>query len=143
MKTKQATVYVADDGREFTVEADCKKYEERKRRDKEEASYFTISHGPDLTSGQGLRHILYIKVPFRYCQECLVEDWAHERLGRRTAFVQGSCPTPNWVVRPTTWESFADPRAVKMLGRLSKPRRFVLVLEGQHLKIQEELSDES
>lgn len=53
MKTKNSTIYIAEDGKEFTDEKSCLDYEKKFNEELAKATYWHVVHGPDLTEGRG------------------------------------------------------------------------------------------
>jgi hypothetical protein len=96
MKTesRKITVYVADDGREFMSETECKLHE----REVANTHYYRVDYSPDLTEGRGLQRYLLLAVKAEWSSEAWAELWCEKTLGSRFAFVQGVQITPKWSV---------------------------------------------
>lgn len=68
MKTKEVTttVYIADDGKKFLTENDCKTYEKEVLQNLKWVKYFKIKRNPDLTETGNYQLEFYAAVYSRY-----------------------------------------------------------------------------
>lgn len=100
MKTLETTVYVADDGKVFSRQDECEKYEKEIERKEKLTTYWRVTHKPDLTEGRGNYGLTMIEVygDLSYCENVYINDYCYRTFGRPIAFVQGCSPTENWNV---------------------------------------------
>ena len=79
---KTLKVFIANDGKEFTSEQDCKKYEEGVLKDKKNIKYFEVRHRPDLTETGCLQECLFVAVlSTNYYHDCIVYNWCVKEKG--------------------------------------------------------------
>jgi len=101
MKTevKTQTIYISDDGKEFTTEKECLAYEKATLSRLKNISYFTVRHGPDLTEGRGLYGLTFIAVETTdHLAYEYATNYCISKYGSCIAYVQGVVPTINWVL---------------------------------------------
>jgi hypothetical protein len=68
MKSKEVTttVYIADDGKEFLTENECKTYEKEVLQNLKWVKYFRVKYNPDLTETGNYQNEFYVAVYSRY-----------------------------------------------------------------------------
>lgn len=85
-ETRQTTVYVASDGKEFLSESECAEHETVLK----DVVYFPVRLYPDLTEGRhGPKHVGCIAVNARGNHAEFAEYAAYEIYGNKITFVQG------------------------------------------------------
>ena len=98
--------YVADDGKEFTNERECKEYEKTLN------CYWSIMFGPDTTEGRGFTRRIEINTyginRTDYEIELLLEYWCYKHFGAPVDFVMDVAPIDAYKVFKSTRESFVD-----------------------------------
>lgn len=116
MKTKTQKIYIADDGKEFTSEIDCKKYEEQMRKEEKTTSYWQIVNQPDLTERRGHYGLIIAKVQVGEYDdpEILLEDYCFRTFGRPIAFAQGCSPIFNWRILKVDIKKWNEPGKIRV-----------------------------
>ena len=87
MKSVQTTVYITEDGKEFTCEKAAMEWEDRMR----EVTYFVVGYHPDLTEGRisAQKRGLIQVVGFKYSEEKIARFACEKAFGGSVDFVQG------------------------------------------------------
>lgn len=101
MKTETITMYVTEDGVKHETQEAAAKHESEVIARRKSLAWFLIHHSPDCTEGRGMYGITTLAVEsglYPDLLECFVHDWCYARFGKRVAYVQGTCPTPNWLI---------------------------------------------
>lgn len=80
-KIVEKTVYVADDGEEFSTEKECLNHEELVREVYAKIKYFCVHHSPDLTETGLFQGRTYVAVFTDYYHKELVYQWAFKKIG--------------------------------------------------------------
>lgn len=96
IKKKELDVYLVE-GKEFFNKSDAEEYEKQLKKELD-YTYYTITHTPDLTEGRGYYKQTVIAVPDNYAQKATALKYCFDILGKPLVFVQGCCPTPNWIL---------------------------------------------
>ncbi len=135
MKTENSTVYIADDGKRFATETECKNYEETVIKRKKSLKFFYIVHGPDLTEGRGMYGLTYMAIESTYVPINAIMDYCFFTFGRPVAFVQGCAETDNWTVYPTDEAEFNKwPQKKMHVGDYKYPAKVLFISNGEKLE---------
>ncbi len=107
MRVETTQVFIAEDGKQFLTEQECKDYEKVLKTH----SYWSFVYGADLTEGRGYSQELLVKlVNIQYDREAWLDDYAFRLMGRKLSFIQGVQATPSWKLQASTLERFqGDP----------------------------------
>lgn len=132
MKTKNSTIYIAEDGKEFTDLISCLNYEKKVSEELIKTTYWHVIHGPDLTEGRGYYGLTYIKVVKSSYPETkdFVEDFCYRTYGRKIAFVQGCSPMVNWVLSESNREKFLKKDSSISVGDYRYPAKHLKLVYG-------------
>lgn len=85
MKEIKSTIYIADDGKEFTNKEDAIRHEEKLNNVKS----FVVRYSPDLTEGRGFQKVGVVMVHANNSHKDFVEHWCYENFGNRIDFCMG------------------------------------------------------
>ena len=81
---KELRVFIADDGKEFFSENDCKRYEKEVLAEKKNILYYKVSYDPDLTEkGCFMLHKLVAVYSSRWYHSEIVENWCVKTMGMK------------------------------------------------------------
>lgn len=126
METKKVTktVYIANDGKEFLTEEECKKHEETLSR----IMFFCVSCNPDLTETGLYMHKIYVAVFSKNCfQEEVAIEWALQKFGNLLGeSVQGYGFQPHFSVRKVSKEEYEECPATVWGGTPLKSEKIFL-----------------
>jgi hypothetical protein len=109
MKTKKSTIYVAEDGKEFTILRDCELHEAMLKEEEKTTSYWRVVYKPDLTEGRGFYGLMYVKISKIAPHEdpkVWLADYCFRTIGRPIAFIQGCSSINNWEIQQSTRELY-------------------------------------
>ncbi len=128
MKSEERTqrVFIADDGKEFLDELECRKYETEVLQRLRKMKFFRVMFCPDLTEGRGLQKAAVFAVDMDYSHGLAVEDWCERNLGSRIGWVQGCSPVTAWTLREIDHDGWDTPVSVKWGGQHFKPKRVLI-----------------
>lgn len=132
MKTieKKQTVYIADDGKEFLNEADCKKYESKTIVRLSKIKYFQVYHDPDLTEGRGFYGRLLIAVETEHYHYHIALDWCFYLYGSPVADLYDS-PYENWIISEITAEDWGNYKNLfARVGDYTYPAKRIFISNG-------------
>jgi hypothetical protein len=108
MKEIKKTVYVTDDGKEFTNRKEAELHETKTK----DVKYFLVSYAPDLTEGRGLQNKGILMVHSKGCQSMFAEHYCYQKFGNKIEFVMGvygsNAITQNWSIREINKEQTAN-----------------------------------
>lgn len=112
METKKVTkiVYIANDGKEFLTEEECKKHETFVEKTLERIKYFCVRCHPDLTETGYFQHKIYVAVFSEHCfhKEVAIE-WALQKFGSLLGeSVQGYGFQPRFSVSEVSKEEYEN-----------------------------------
>lgn len=85
MKEIKSTIYITDDGKEFTNKKEAMEHESRLNNVK----YFVVRYSPDLTEGRGLQKAGLVMVHAKGSHREFVEHWCYQNFGNRIDFCMG------------------------------------------------------
>lgn len=132
MKAEDKTikVYIADDGKEFASESECKIYEEKTLKILSNIKYYQSLNCPDLTEGRGYVNIDYIAVyNSNYVHFHLALQYLINKYGPTIEYVQGVAPMPNWhIPKEITKEEYLKAKKPK-LGDYMQGSKQILISE--------------
>lgn len=133
MKSKKVTVYEAFDGKIFTDEKECTKYEETEKKRVERIRYYKVIHNPDLTEGRGHYGLTLIECEIfnKWCEFELINDWCYRTFKRPIAYVQGCSPIFNWKLHQIAKSEFDNKNARIMVGDYSYEAKRIYLIEGE------------
>ena len=132
MKTKNSTIYIAEDGKEFTDEKSCLDYEKKVADELENTTFWEVVHQPDLTEGRGYYGLTYLKVKKSSYPKTkdFVEDFCYRTYGRKITFVQGCSPMVNWTLSESSREKFFKKNKSISVGDYSYPAKHLDLVRG-------------
>jgi len=126
-ETRTQEVWIAEDGREFLSEVECKEYELKVLKRLNDMKFFVVVHGPDLTEGRGHYGRTYFAVEAKYASEYAVEDWCERRFRSRIAYVQGCGPMRNWSVHESSREQWENPQPARVGDYNHEPKKVYII----------------
>lgn len=139
MKIESKPVYIADDGKEFFSEAECKQYEAEQAK----TTYWRITHGPDLTEGRGHYGLTFVTFPYQgyVGAEDYMLDFCFKRFGPKVEFVQGASEIRNWSFERVQRADFERNDSETYIGSTrSAAKKFKLRFGTDHrLEVAEEI----
>lgn len=112
MKKQKITkdIYIAEDGREFFTEEECKKYEDFVKNTLSRIRYFRIMYCPDLTETGQYQRRIYVAVltpKWNVCQKEVAFEWALRKFGHYLMEgVQGYSFMPSFEIMPISSEEY-------------------------------------
>lgn len=131
--TKEVTVYLAEDGKEFLDSSLCTKYEETELKRRQAIKYFSVVHNADTTEGRGYSQITYIAVESEYSAELYATLYCEKNFGSRIDFVQGVSPMWSWILQSITPAAFVAQQPGK-LGDYPRKVNQVFLSNGKALE---------
>lgn len=112
METKKVTkiVYIANDGKEFLTEEECKKHETFVEKILSRIKYFRVSCHPDLNETGLYMHKIYVAVFSKNCfQKEVAIEWALHKFGNLLGeSVMGYGFQPNFVVTEVSKDEYEN-----------------------------------
>lgn len=130
METKKVTkiVYIANDGKEFLTEEECKKHEKYVKEILRNISYFCIRCHPDLTETGNYMHKIYVAVFSKhYFQKEIAIEWALQKFGSLLGeSVQGYGFQPHFNVSEVSKEAYEECSATVWGGTPLKSEKILL-----------------
>lgn len=135
MRQETSTIYIADDGKRFTSEEECRRYESRVLERVAKMSFFCVRHNPDTTETGLPMAVTFFAVEGLWGEHAVM-DYCFTSFGRPFAYVQGVAAVPNWTISLLTsgkeleiWREAIDPQGklgVKWGGMLNKAKAVFL-----------------
>ena len=130
METKKVTkiVYIANDGKEFLTEEECKKHEKFVNETLSRIQFFCISCDPDLTETGNYMHKIYVAVfSEHYFQKEIAIEWALRKFGNLLGeSVQGYGFQPRFSVSKVSKERYEECPATVWGGASLKSEKILL-----------------
>lgn len=124
MKTeiRKTVVYLAEDGKEFLSENECKKYEKTVLEDKKNIRYFCVRYCPDLTETGLFQKQMFVAVLSRYHHREIVENWCvnEKNLEIIGESVQGCGFQPHFEIVKCTEEEYFRSKIGRITGESFK-----------------------
>lgn len=113
MRSAQQTVYIAEDGKSFTSEEECKHYEDTVLKRLQRISYFLVRFHADTTEGRGYMgmHVLAVEHVFPHHAAL---QWCIKHAGNPIQYVQGVSSTPGWDLQVANRSHWDDARSGKL-----------------------------
>lgn len=107
-KITSATIFKAFDGKIFTSEAECKKYEKQRKEFLDNLKFFVVDHSPDLNETGLFTEVSLIAVYSEYgLHKEIVNNYCIKKFGYLGAGVQGWRFQTYFNVRPTDFETYS------------------------------------
>ena len=132
-------VYVAEDGKEFFTEAECKNYEAEQAN----TQYWIVTFNPDLTEGRGYYgQALFSFMYHGYIAEDHMLDFCYKTYGKKVDFVQGASETQNWMIKKIDRLAFNAEHTAYVGDSRMKAKKYKLRFGADHrLEIAEEIKE--
>ena len=106
-KITLATIFKAFDGKIFTSETECKKYEEQRKEFLDNLKFFVVNHSPDLNATGLFTEVLLVAVYSKYgLHKEIVNNYCIKKFGYLGVGVQGWGFQTYFSVRPIDFETF-------------------------------------
>lgn len=129
---KEIKVFLADDGKEFLSEKECKDYEDNILGLKKKIKYYKSTCCPDLTEGRGYYlHVYFAVLDSNYCSFERALKYMIDKYGSPIAYVQGCSPMPNWFVPKESTEEEFNKAETSKVGDYSNKSEQVFISQKE------------
>lgn len=126
-KITSATIFKAFDGKIFTSEAECKKYEKQRKEFLDNLKFFEVRCNPDLNETGLFTEELLVAVYSEYGWHGeIVHNYCIKKFGYLGQGVQGWRFQTYFSVRPTDFETFSKGILENWRGYESHPKKILL-----------------